>query len=472
MQPIEQALRAAGIDLTPLGIAPGKEKSGYPCAPKGMRVIGWAGVDGIHYGTVRGGRTAIFAVSPMNPPGEWVHPIAHNFTDLLRLLLACGSADALEQIWQWDRAAFERYLRQNPPGEAARRTLDAIAERLKLRPMEDPYGYVRALQAYFDYGRIRLPRETRATPAAQPVKAAPGPWKVYLEAGFGPHTGRDRPGRPLCCERVFRWDGEDWRIPAAYLCAGGVVVDLIKRVPAERARAFLRHWQVSSGTEAALEGDARMRMEAENPFDAHLETEIYINGVRPERMRGWRLGWIPSLEEHASPAMRTALDHYRLDPADGWVIERRAVPWPTKRKPRLHSITVRLAREEILLPGPHFTAEQPGGGLSFRDPDGIRHQLTVTGCIPRTLPALPGGEPLPPYYRELHYTLEPDLPREAISVTDSTPAADGPTAIFVAAQGEEGHVACSTPRHQPDAPADWQIIFHRRSDSSCILELM
>lgn len=35
----------------------------------------------------------IFAVSPMNF-GDCVHPIAHSFEDLLRLLLSCGSMDA------------------------------------------------------------------------------------------------------------------------------------------------------------------------------------------------------------------------------------------------------------------------------------------------------------------------------------------------------------------------------------------
>ena len=41
----------------------------------------------------------VFSISPSAFPGENVHPIAKNFEDLLRLLLACGSMDAIEQTY-------------------------------------------------------------------------------------------------------------------------------------------------------------------------------------------------------------------------------------------------------------------------------------------------------------------------------------------------------------------------------------
>lgn len=57
----------------------------------------------------------VFSVSPMNSAPDFVHPLANNFADFLRLLLACGDSAALEQAWMWDKAQFEAFLRDNPP---------------------------------------------------------------------------------------------------------------------------------------------------------------------------------------------------------------------------------------------------------------------------------------------------------------------------------------------------------------------
>ena len=64
---------------------------------------------GIHYCFVKGFDEMVFAVSPENLPGEYVHPITRSFTDMLSLLLACGSMDAIEQAHMWDEAAFDGY---------------------------------------------------------------------------------------------------------------------------------------------------------------------------------------------------------------------------------------------------------------------------------------------------------------------------------------------------------------------------
>lgn len=72
------------------------ENTAYFCTPKGAAIIGWAGVDGIHYCFVDGFGETVFAVSPMNV-GDYVHPVARNFEDLLRLLLSCVDMAALEQ---------------------------------------------------------------------------------------------------------------------------------------------------------------------------------------------------------------------------------------------------------------------------------------------------------------------------------------------------------------------------------------
>ena len=68
------------FDLSAFGIDRGDEESCYFCTPVGARIIGWTGVDGIHYCTVPQFGDMIFAVSPMNF-GDCVHPIARDFED-------------------------------------------------------------------------------------------------------------------------------------------------------------------------------------------------------------------------------------------------------------------------------------------------------------------------------------------------------------------------------------------------------
>ena len=54
------------IDLTPVGLEKSTDPGTYFCTPKGASIIGFAGVDGIHYCFVRGFGEMVFAVSPMN----------------------------------------------------------------------------------------------------------------------------------------------------------------------------------------------------------------------------------------------------------------------------------------------------------------------------------------------------------------------------------------------------------------------
>ena len=78
-------------DLSPLGFDQNGEKAVYFCTPKGSTILASAGVDGIHYVTIRGCGPMVFAVCPMNLPGQFVHPIARSGEELVRLLLAAGS---------------------------------------------------------------------------------------------------------------------------------------------------------------------------------------------------------------------------------------------------------------------------------------------------------------------------------------------------------------------------------------------
>ena len=83
------------VDLQAMGIELGGEREPYFCTPRGAEIFGWAGVDGIHYCFVPGFGETVFAVNPMG--ADYVRPLAKNFEDFLRLLLACGDVAALDQ---------------------------------------------------------------------------------------------------------------------------------------------------------------------------------------------------------------------------------------------------------------------------------------------------------------------------------------------------------------------------------------
>ena len=203
-----EAFLQAGISLAPLGLEAGDRHSGYFCTPLGAEVIGWEGVDGIHCCFVEGFGEMVFAVNPMGLPGEWVHPIARNFEDLLRLLLSCGHLAPLEQAYGWDWAQFDQFLEENPPVPEQTAVLKRLKEAFSLSPMDAPYDYLRELQASFDYDRLTYSEEClEALP--QPPQPAP-PWRVTFESNFWGRYGRGHAGKEIPVDRTFSWGDVTW----------------------------------------------------------------------------------------------------------------------------------------------------------------------------------------------------------------------------------------------------------------------
>ena len=240
MNPSYQAFLKKGIDLAPLGIAASCEETLYFCTPKGARTIGWAGVDGIHFCFIRGFGEMVFAVSPMNPAPNYVHPLARDFSDFLRLLLACGDSAALEQAWQWDLPQFEAFLADNPPTPEQNMVLEQIEAQTGLSPMEDPWHYLHQLQTNFDYRKIKYTQEFYDLDLNPDVPQPAPEWKVTFEGGFWGQS-RERAGKELAIGKKFDWAGHHWFIPSVYLCAKGLVVDFCMQVEPAQIQAFMEN---------------------------------------------------------------------------------------------------------------------------------------------------------------------------------------------------------------------------------------
>ena len=144
-----------------IGIEPGETEGGYFCTPEGAYVIGWEGCDGIHYCFLPQYDEMVFAVNPENEP--YAYPVAENFADFLRMILACRYAGAVEQLvgQNWSPEMLCDFMNDpmNTVLPEQQEVLDALQEKLGLAPMEDPWAYAQNLKANFDPSRIRFTEE-------------------------------------------------------------------------------------------------------------------------------------------------------------------------------------------------------------------------------------------------------------------------------------------------------------------------
>ena len=151
--------KSAGINLARAGFEERGEHIPYFCTPQGAKILGCPGVDGIHFCFVDGFDEMVFAISPMNCPGEYVHIVAESFADFLSLIMACGDTAAIEQAWQWDEERFYKFLAEYPPTDEAKSAFAQLENKLGITPMAKPYEYMMALQKSFDYSELKFTEE-------------------------------------------------------------------------------------------------------------------------------------------------------------------------------------------------------------------------------------------------------------------------------------------------------------------------
>lgn len=493
------------IDLGALGAEGGRNAVRYTCTPKGAKIFGWAGVDGIHFCTIKGFGETIFSVSPMNPGQDCVQPLARDTGDFLRLLLACGDTAALEQAWMWTEVQFEEYLRENPPTEEQRAVMREIEEKCGLAPMEEPWRYLKKVRAETDCSGLRFEKEYEEL--LHPVKCEPQEWAVYFEYGFGGKKPRHRPGREITLGKTFTWGKEEWLVPAMYCCSEGVVLDLLKKVPLEALERFAEKWGLEENGEPRREltPAEQEQMENENPLEERFWAEVTVNGRRLRQSTGHGVCWVPGLPESArwDGEAEQVVTHYGLERNCGWVIWRVCCLWNGgKLKPETVELTMTAEKEAV--DGGTFTAE-PGKTVPLTDPrTGLTHTLRVLSLTPETMDRSllpPVGMEFPTEYVEMQYTLEPPLPVGDFVLVDAVPGdearackvesgftaqesacigiiggADGPTAVFVSGKGDEAgedvRAAYSSLHYEPVETVTWRARFMARPKEAVTVTLM
>lgn len=494
--------RKLDIDASLIELQVGDPTSDYFCTPKGAKVIGWAGVDGIHVCFVRGFGEMVFAVSPMNLPGDYVHPIAKDFEGFIGLLLACGDIAAMEQAHRWDEQQFDAFMVENQPTQEQKAVLDSIREQLSVPPMEYPFAYIKHLQAQFDYSRLRFPDDYNEYVSSQPETLE---WKVHFEGGFGKGHARERAGSEIAIGKWFKWGEDDWYVPAAYSCSRGLVVEFFKKIEPEKIQAFIDKYRSGMDESGDVADDVMQQLQAENPTDENFNATVLLNGKTLTQGSNYGTGWNPFVQdgEENDAESKMILEHYGLDPQMGWMFYRSSFPWVTKRKPKIAALSMTVMQSPIAIYGERFRVTEPGQIIHFTHPiTGVDHTIAVQECEQQTLTheSLGGmGWIMPSNYTLMDYVLAPDISGAAFLIKDCVQGdapvpqephlyesqslgvssigiiggADGPTTIFVGAHAQgKRRAACSSLHFEPVADVEWRMMFYEKMREDITVELI
>lgn len=478
------------FDLRPLGLERRGDQTTYYCTPEGAEIIGWAGVDGIHYCTIPKFGEMIFSVNPMDF-GDCVHPIARSLEELLRLLLSCVDMSALEQCYAWDEEQFKAFLLDCPATQEQQAVLDAIREVLGLEPIDDAFHYVKHLQAGFDFSQIPYTDDYYDPDMNAAAPERPQPWEVCFDSDFW-GRGSGRAGKELAVHAHFVWGDECWYVPAAYVCAKGLVIDFCIEIDPARERDFLERWEGTRLAQGTLTQELRDRCDRENPLNVEFRPLVTVNGKPLRSKSGYAVMWIPAdcLPEDVqnSREARRVLTHYALDETKAWSFHRCACLWATMKKPTVRTIGLKLERERTRLEGIHFRDPAVGEQLRFTHPVfGTEHTLTVLEYSRQELTGLHTSHEeyeLPTYHTAMRFSLEPELASRNFQVRDCLPndeprrrvredtsaeaiaiigGADGPTVISLSGAGHDtSHMAYSTLHFKPQKSVEWKLLFYEK----------
>ena len=492
MKALKQYLNS-DLDLSILGLNRGPEEGGYFCTPLGAKVIGWAGVDGIHYCTIESQGETIFAVSPMNF-GDYIHPIAESFDVLLRMLLSCHSIDAMEQCYAWAEDQFTAFLIDYPATAEIQEKQDQIREIFKLDPMDDVFGYIKQLQDNYDLSGIRYSEEYYETLGIELPAFEEEEWIVTFDGGFWSNDGTS--GKEIRVEKRFSWCEEKWYIPAIYLCDEGIVVDYCKEAECAAIKAFIDKWDLLNEHKNQYSKEQREQIVQEQPLNANVRVSAIINSRLLREKNGYGISWVPSAllpSADRDNDVTKLMDHYELDTDIGWSINRCCIPWGDEKPTDIHSMELCFEPSETKISGLRFVAEHEGGSFKFVHPlTGIEHLLTVQEIESKELSQTHFQDETmeyPRFFKAMTYMVEPDIDRNHMVVLD---CADGDSArpkknisrekgtvsasnigVIGRASGPVGvilgnavprtlHAACSTVRFDPVDSVEWRIVFREK----------
>lgn len=459
--------RNSSLDTASLALVSGEDTSDSVYTPSGSRVLAWTGNSGGHFCQIMGFGDMVFAVDPSAPPGDCVHPVAKTLPDFIRLVHDAKSAELVFRAYQWSRSRFEEKVSQIRPEYKMRSVLRALENTYHPPVISDTYGYISQIQREFDYSSLPLHPDYFEW---CPIRPGAPRWDVGMNTAFGDYCDKTSAGTELNVNREFKWQGENWNVPAVYLCENGIVVDSYLEVSPAKLEKFQEKWgQIDPAT---LSIEDEMRRQLDDPLKMDAVGKLTVNGKETPRRPIHTLVWNPRTE-NPWQARRT-LEHYGLNRENGYLL-RREIFLRKSNNPPIRTMDLLLCAEPVSVPGQRFIAPKNGERMTFIHPiSGEDHSLTVIAQTREALnPNFLNNSPC--CYTRLSYTVDPPIQKELISIVDCDPGdgAVGTSAMQLSGKiPGAGHCAVSSLRYAPAEQITWRMIFKQKTRQDINIPLL
>ena len=223
----------------------------------------------------------------------------------------------------------------------------------------------------------------------------------------------------------FSWKNEEWLIPAVYPFPGGLVVDVVRKLPFYHLKNRLTIYEKNKNAEfhSPLE---RLLMDRYDPFRFYPTGHLLAENYNIEEWDSKRFIWNPIKMSPITPRedypTKRLVEHYGLDLSTGWVIFRMCF------KSELLSfydqeLTLMLEAPDEPVPGPTLKIEEAGQLIVFQNPLTKKAEMiTVTvlenGVIEHPFKK-PGPVKYPANYVILHYRFHPEKKDQQYCLMDT-----------------------------------------------------
>ena len=156
METIYEKYMALPIDKGLLCLENGDITEPYFCYPVNAKPIGFEGC--ILYCFLPEYGEMVFACNPESCADQNVYPLAATFEDFIRLILACGTANPVEQIVWMDKNKFEEHMasEEKTLTDEQKVAVQQLQRELSLLPIENPFEYVKSIQKDFDGSKSKV----------------------------------------------------------------------------------------------------------------------------------------------------------------------------------------------------------------------------------------------------------------------------------------------------------------------------
>lgn len=249
-------------------------------------------------------------------------------------------------------------------------------------------------------------------------------WSVYFEGSFFDSFGRSPAKETITLNREFIWEGETWYVLAAYVCGKGLVCDYCKRVEPQTYLSFREYWNQLA--EHTRDKDEIQAAADKNPLLMNVMTDINVNGKSLARRSGCGCCYLPEscIEDGTTEEFhgKWIAQHYGLDLNTAWSFWRASFQWATKTKPVIRSMSMRLEKAPVTIPGMRFEVKEAGEQISFKHPaTGICHTLNVKAYEDEQIDHnrwCNDELEIPGCCKVMRYTISPELVRESFYIKD------------------------------------------------------